>query len=720
MVELMAMAGSEGRRYSPQPSSEVRRGRRETLPLEERPLVTGLVAVDYSRTNKDGGAKFREDAFRLEKTDSGHLLVMSFVDASFLVPKNSTQDANARKNGDRAARPMFANDLRNEMCFKSGEERASITLTIPIDKNYAHGNPQVQLTRTRLELGGELSHEDAWGILQDPRHEMYALFSESANVAINLRNRRRMDDSVGPRDLTSYKDHALTPLIVEEFKLLANSAVTLFLIENEIPAIFQGNFKEIPEGNFDPYFYTHLHRILESPYADVSLGIREYESVVSQRNLAAFLVGGPPAHDGGELNEISYKLNERTLSPDEMKAVYGEGRIPQEVNKVTTKQRGKDIHDMKKLQRELKEEHGNGIDRLRERTIQKRKAGATLEEDEEKMRELMQMKRKLNQPPEKRTVYVPVKHVAPGGERIPANGKERNGKRATKPKEVFPGKQKKGPCIVSISKLNLLKGSQVTIETLIKQKFVDERAREVGVAIHAIGNLNSGKSLDVVGISVTDSAIAKILARKGTVQDIPLSKAEVMRKDAQRMKQLEAIERRNDIYSDVNRHGKGYGPSELPFWQILRDERKNGIYPYGEMYGPSQIPESVMENYYLKRDTSGTSAVAEKVKIPKVRDKSKLSATRRKERTTVRGIRRKEKENGIYRKGAWYEVRAHGPSELGFWDLLNEERRKGIKPGKPPSKIAPSVMEEYYAPRIDLLKNVDNFSLSSVVFYKDR
>jgi hypothetical protein len=706
--------------------------------------------------------------------------MVSITDVAASVPHNSDFDLRARRNDKKGAmlRPFEGKDLRDtEVGLTSNAERLSVTTTIPLDKNFdIAGDPRFKLTKIKLETGGELAHEEVSDILQDPYHEMFAMFRDAANAAVNLREKREKKGAIPStklppeRDwqrteadsiqLTSFESTILPHMMVEEFMVLTNSAITSYLTEKGYPAIYKGRDlrdgepqreeiiadlqdrkDELSQRRYKEEVEWIIHRQTESfysPFPEINVVLneahtqntspmRKYDALINQRVLIAAIRGDPPPYDQKDLNRICRRFN---ASP-ELNHIHPGERIPMEIPKGVTN----DQRIQRKLRAELKEKEyvGERFQELKIKTERRKAEGKKLVGDEKLMDEYLDVSERVSEKPTTKVVYRKVKNVGPRGERISVNGKERNGN-SPKPKEVFPNNPESGPCIVAIHKLNDFDGKKVTVEALIEQGLVDERARADGVKIHAVGNLNMGKSLDIVGIAITDNAVAKIIARKGTVQEVPPTerdlrrkKREIMARDARAMTLIEEREKNPRIFPfsqilrkeksaglyphgdisgpsqipvDVNLLGRWYGPSELPFWEAMINEKSVGIYPHGDVPGPSQIREELMKDYYVKRDIFLANAGVEKVKIP-LPKKDRIFPSKKRERRVVSSIQSIEKENGIYQERAQYEVTAYGPSELGFWDLFNKEKRRGIKPGGTQSEISRKMMDNYYAPRVD-------------------
>lgn len=584
----MAM-GPEGRRFTPTPSSEVKRGRRETLPIEERPLVRG-VSVDSNDTREAKRTKHRDDAFWMERTPTGYDLIVSITDVAAAVPHNSAFDLRARRNDKKGAmlRPFGGKDLRDtEVGLTSNAERLSVSTTFSLDNNFdIVGAPKFELTRIKLETRGELAHEEVTDLMQDPDHEMSRMFRDLATAAVNLRERREHKGAIpstklppdrdwqrtneGTIKLDRYDDPILPNIMVQEIMDLNNAAGTSYIIERNYPAIFKGRdlrdgqtqreeiiddldsrkehlsqrkYKEEVEwliGTQTESFYSpfpELNVVLNEPHAQNSSPMRKYDALINQRVLIAAIKGEPPPYSAVDLNRICRRLN----SSPELNHIHPGERVSTEVPKGITK----DQRIQRKLKAELKDKEytGEKFQELKIRTERRKAEHKRLVGDEKLMDGLLGIEDRLKDKSSTKVVYRRVKNIGPRGERIPVNGRERsNGK--VKDVEIFPGKKKEdGPCIVSINTLNKFKGDSVTVDSLIEQGFVSEIARETGVRIHGTGRLKKG--IEIIGISMTKNAAEKVKRVGGSLHDVPKSERAVKIQELSAAKAEANIKKKN-------------------------------------------------------------------------------------------------------------------------------------------------------------------------------
>jgi len=195
-------------------------------------------------------AKDFDDAISLELDEKGNrVLGVHIADVSHYVVENSATDIEARERGnstylvDRVV-PMLPENLSNELCsLKPNVDRYafSVFMTLDSENKLVH----YELSETLINSKRRYSYEEALEVIEGKKDKNDALLRELAILSQKLRKQRFkngginfsssevkfiLDEDKIPIDNKLKKPSKATQMI-EEFMLLANRAVTLFLLD---------------------------------------------------------------------------------------------------------------------------------------------------------------------------------------------------------------------------------------------------------------------------------------------------------------------------------------------------------------------------------------------------------------------------------------------------------------------------------------------------------
>jgi ribonuclease R len=236
------------RRFSPQAISLAK-----TLTLQDklwqRPQVEGITIDGPDSRDLD-------DAIWIEATDTGAILSVHIADVSELVAIGSILDkvAIARtttqyfKNGNA---PMLPRPLsEDKLSLLEYKDRPTLSVQITLDRN-----AQIQKTEileTWLRSSKRFHYQEAEAAQKDPQHPYQALL-ETAYLWAEQLYRNRLNTGAIGATLTAqgnwlteegsliqgkrYNSH----LLIQEFMILANRSVALWLADRDIPALYRNH-----------------------------------------------------------------------------------------------------------------------------------------------------------------------------------------------------------------------------------------------------------------------------------------------------------------------------------------------------------------------------------------------------------------------------------------------------------------------------------------------
>ena len=275
-------------------------------------------------------AKLREDAVRIEKHGDVTLATVSTPDVSLLEELNlSSLLYYARRSSEVAGghKGKDSSDLRRIMLdygFTAGRETPSLSVMSKIDSSY---NVESTISLTRItasplpvELCGLLNTNQG---LQD--------YKELAAV---LRDKRygRTHEYVA-NELPIH-------LIVTELNMLANSAMTDFAEQHDIPVLYRNN-----QDAAWPRIQYSTERGDQETVARFTSPMRLVSCYVNQANVCAYLRYGNPLYSAQDLQQVAEQLNK----PYSELREWRRARMGQAVMATTSELLGVDQGELKNI-----------------------------------------------------------------------------------------------------------------------------------------------------------------------------------------------------------------------------------------------------------------------------------------------------------------------------------------------------------------------------------
>ncbi|MEZ4723603.1 MAG: ribonuclease R [Candidatus Kapaibacterium sp.] len=216
-------------------------------------------------------AKDFDDAISLEYDENNNIVLgVHIADVSFYVPENSEIDIEARERGnstylvDRVV-PMLPEVLSNDICsLKPNIDRNAFSVFMTLDSNYELIH--YELHETLINSKKRYSYEEALDAINGGKDENSELMQTLAEISQKLRYKRFENGGINfsSSELrfelnedripikSNIKSATKSTQMIEEFMLLANRSVTLFVKELSKKA---GNKETLP----------FIYRIHEDP-----------------------------------------------------------------------------------------------------------------------------------------------------------------------------------------------------------------------------------------------------------------------------------------------------------------------------------------------------------------------------------------------------------------------------------------------------------------------
>ncbi|TAL39093.1 MAG: VacB/RNase II family 3'-5' exoribonuclease [Spirochaetes bacterium] len=202
-------------------------------------------------------AKDFDDAISLEKTRKGYTLYVHIADVSAFVAKGSPLDKEARARGTsfylgNHVVPMLPEALSNDLCsLREGVERLVLSAEMSFDRSGAFVSSSFH--RGIIKSDKRLTYEQAHDmVMKKGRDKLSKLLLDMQELAAILKKRRidhgRVDLNLTDSEVVYEGNYLIdiisvqrlvSHVIVEEFMLSANEAVSRALRENAIPALFR-------------------------------------------------------------------------------------------------------------------------------------------------------------------------------------------------------------------------------------------------------------------------------------------------------------------------------------------------------------------------------------------------------------------------------------------------------------------------------------------------
>lgn len=321
-------------------------------------------------------SKDLDDAIWLNKEGDGYRISVSIADVTAIVRKNSLIDNEAKLRGATQYfsvdnDPMIPHVLSEKLLtLTEGERRPTITVSIKLDKDL--DIEETKIESTTLISKQRFSYDDVDDILRDKENPLSPSLNEYYRIANRLLSKRRNNGALAIYDIfkgfatsedgqiipLNAEDRHMSNIVVQEFMILANSAVATYFAEHDIPALFRNHkakaitadredlMEEIENAVDYPETFNisvlrqrvglTLNRAYYSPdldghyalnlpaYAHFTSPIRRYADVVNHRILNAVSQGKPNPYSVAELRQIgdhlSSRITSKTLIPDNVSA----------------------------------------------------------------------------------------------------------------------------------------------------------------------------------------------------------------------------------------------------------------------------------------------------------------------------------------------------------------------------------------------------------------
>lgn len=314
----------------------------------------------------------RDDAFRVDETENGWTITVHVADVAGSVPAGSGSDLNARAAGAtiygaRRTIPMLGSEVEQAATLKHSTVRPSVVIEVQLDgQGSAVGR---SIKRGVTENAKALTYASATTILTSGEGNYLRDLAAAQRLAMMLLERRRNAGALALYDLrdgwTTTEEGVLVPLadaeknvayiIVQEMMIAANSAVSTWAAEHELPILFRNHqanavapsVKEIaqdiavaqesadPQSNFQTLRQRTSITLRKATYGPRLLGhyglnlptythatspLRRYADLVTQRQILALLDGAEPPYSAADLDAIADEL--RAAADDRSRAIH--------------------------------------------------------------------------------------------------------------------------------------------------------------------------------------------------------------------------------------------------------------------------------------------------------------------------------------------------------------------------------------------------------------
>lgn len=319
---------------------------------DQRPLVKGFtIDAPYSRD--------LDDALYLEKDTDGWKVFVTIADVASHVPMGGTLDMDAQERAftryfARSNVPMLPRDLsEKKLSLLPGRPRATITFEIHLDAEYAVKT--VSIYRSMYRSRHKMSHAEVDALIDTPDAasdtdwKQYYAFAEA--LIAKRRNRGALVVYDLIKGILTNEEGAVVKrehghyyrayLIVQEFMILANCAVSEFLQDKGVPIAFRNHTTRDRNPDRDEYLQNlygddldastvkALHHKLATTFNRAEYGasnighfalnvpayahwtspIRRYADLINHRMLLAWLDQSAYPYDRAELDALCTHIN---------------------------------------------------------------------------------------------------------------------------------------------------------------------------------------------------------------------------------------------------------------------------------------------------------------------------------------------------------------------------------------------------------------------------
>lgn len=230
----------------------------------------------YTITIDGDSAKDFDDAISIEAFHDRYKLYVHIADVSAFVKKNSELDMEAQKRGTsfylgNTVIPMLPESLSNDLCsLREGVDRLTLSVEIVFDKD---GNEiECAFNRGTINVDQRLTYRGVDDIFsQGGGSRSATVLKQMLDLARILKKRRltegRIDLNLDDYELIydgdelrdiEFARRLKSHLIIEEFMLSANVAVSRALTENDIPSLYRihENISDEKLSSLERFFKT--------------------------------------------------------------------------------------------------------------------------------------------------------------------------------------------------------------------------------------------------------------------------------------------------------------------------------------------------------------------------------------------------------------------------------------------------------------------------------
>lgn len=314
-----------------------------------------------------------DDAFDVNYDNDIWTLTVAIADVAKFVSKGSPFDEKAY---EMTATRYYATGNSPMLPRRFSEDQLSLWPRKPKNTLIVRlsFNKELELTNTIVEpriikSRAKLSYEEVPEILKDKDRRHYILFQRARSLAFGLLQKRRDAGAMALYDLNNgwvtTEEGALKKLekhedtigyiIIQEFMIAANAAVSEWCINREIPILFRNHRAhpsapgrevileqiqegfEVPQQDLDLVRHR-VHMLMQkaeygatvsghyslnlAAYTHFTSPIRRYVDLINHRQIRAFLDGCDFPYMPDELQTIAEHVNEVTLREKEATAEY--------------------------------------------------------------------------------------------------------------------------------------------------------------------------------------------------------------------------------------------------------------------------------------------------------------------------------------------------------------------------------------------------------------
>jgi len=236
---------------------------REKIPTDE--IKRRVDIRDKQLITIDGiNAKDFDDAVFVEETADGYRLIVAIADVAYYVKENSEIDKEALNRATSVyfpdkVFPMLPEKLSNNLCsLRPNEDRLVLAIEIDFSKTGVVNNYKIFEAVMKSHL--RMTYEDLKDILVDKNsdkiqkyNDFYELFIKMEKLAIILSDKRKTNgsldfdlpepdfifDNLGKIEDIVKSERAVSNQIIEEFMLVANKLVALYISKRKHPMLYR-------------------------------------------------------------------------------------------------------------------------------------------------------------------------------------------------------------------------------------------------------------------------------------------------------------------------------------------------------------------------------------------------------------------------------------------------------------------------------------------------